>query len=105
MHSESLLLDLQLFHSLCGTTHLESISWSLLLSSLSRQLCVAQVQDLSKVYTTRKGSFVAAENISLDIPAGKMTALLGPSGSGMLPSLCAGTEGHHLRSAHMAMKG
>ena len=50
-----------------------------------RQLYVAQVQDLSKVYTTRKGSFVAAENISLDIPAGKMTALLGPSGSGMLP--------------------
>ena len=47
-----------------------------------------QVQDLSKVYTTRKGSFVAAENISLDIPAGKMTALLGPSGSGILTSLC-----------------
>lgn len=46
---------------------------------------MAQVQDLSKVYTTRKGSFLAAENISLDIPAGKMTALLGPSGSGRVP--------------------
>ena len=66
---------------------------------------MAQVQDLSKVYTTRKGSFVAAENISLDIPAGKMTALLGPSGSGMLTSLCAGTDRHPLRSAHTALKG
>ena len=37
---------------------------------------------MSKVYTTRKGSFLAADDISLDIPAGKMTALLGPSGSG-----------------------
>ncbi|CAK0753282.1 hypothetical protein CVIRNUC_002209 [Coccomyxa viridis] len=53
-----------------------------------------RVQDLSKVYTTRKGSFVAAENISLDIPAGKMTALLGPSGSGKttLLRLIAGLE-------------
>lgn len=34
------------------------------------------------MYTTRKGSFLAADDISLDIPAGKMTALLGPSGSG-----------------------
>ena len=45
----------------------------------------SQVQDLSKVYNTRKGSFLGADNISLDIPAGKMTALLGPSGSGTDP--------------------
>ncbi len=70
-----------------------------------RQLYVDQVQDLSKVYTTRKGSFVAAENISLDIPAGKMTALLGPSGSGILTSCVAGTDRHPLRSGHAAMKG
>ncbi len=49
---------------------------------MRQRLCLLQVQDLSKVYTTRKGSFLAADNISLDIPAGKMTALLGPSGSG-----------------------
>jgi ABC-type multidrug transport system ATPase subunit len=48
-------------------------------------LLVFQVENLSKVYTTRKGSFVAADDISLEIPAGKMTALLGPSGSGSLP--------------------
>jgi len=48
-------------------------------------LSIFQVQDLSKVYTTRKGSFLGADNVSLDIPAGKMTALLGPSGSGAHP--------------------
>lgn len=47
-----------------------------------QSLCLLQVQDLTKVYTTRKGDFLAADQISLDIPAGKMTALLGPSGSG-----------------------
>ena len=47
-----------------------------------QSLCLLQVQDLTKVYTTRKGTFLAADQISLDIPAGKMTALLGPSGSG-----------------------
>ena len=51
-------------------------------AKLSKCLCLLQVQGLEKVYTTRKGSFLAADNISLDIPAGKMTALLGPSGSG-----------------------
>ena len=49
---------------------------------IGQRLCLLQVQDLSKVYTIRKGSFLAADDISLDIPAGKMTALLGPSGSG-----------------------
>ena len=44
-----------------------------------------QVENMRKVYTTRKGSFVAADDISLEIPAGKMTALVGPSGSGSLP--------------------
>ncbi len=46
---------------------------------------ILQVQDLSKVYNTRKGSFLGADKVSLDIPSGKMTALLGPSGSGPRP--------------------
>ena len=37
-----------------------------------------QVRDVNK----RFGSFVALEDVTLDVPAGSLTALLGPSGSG-----------------------
>lgn len=45
---------------------------------------------MRKVYQTKEGLFTAANGIDLHIPAGKMTALLGPSGSGDLLdiSLC-----------------
>ena len=44
---------------------------------------------MTKEYTTRKGRpFLAANNVSLDVPANSITALLGPSGSGgPLPTL------------------
>lgn len=38
-------------------------------------------QDVTLVYPSRRGQFVL-ENFSLDIPAGKTTAIVGPSGSG-----------------------
>jgi hypothetical protein len=42
-----------------------------------------QVRNMTKEYTTRSGRpFLAANNVSLDVPANSITALLGPSGSG-----------------------
>jgi sulfate transport system ATP-binding protein len=35
----------------------------------------------------RYGDFVALDNVDFDVPAGSLTALLGPSGSGTSP-LC-----------------
>jgi ABC-type glutathione transport system ATPase component len=44
---------------------------------------VLQVRNMTKEYTTRSGRpFLAANNVSLDVPANSITALLGPSGSG-----------------------
>lgn len=39
-----------------------------------------------KEYKTRGGTYIGADGIDLEIQAGKMTALLGPSGSGELPT-------------------
>lgn len=44
-----------------------------------------QVRNMTKEYTTRSGQpFLAANGVSLDVPANSITALLGPSGSGRL---------------------
>ena len=44
---------------------------------------VSQVRNMTKEYTTRSGRpFLAANDVSLDVPANSITALLGPSGSG-----------------------
>ena len=44
-----------------------------------------QVQGMTKEYKTRSGRpFLAVNNVSLDVPANSITALLGPSGSGGL---------------------
>ena len=44
----------------------------------------AQVRNLHKEYTTKaRGTFVTAAGIDLDIEANSITALVGPSGSGV----------------------
>lgn len=40
------------------------------------------VRNLTKVFTTRKGSFVAVQNASFDVYEGEFVCLLGPSGCG-----------------------
>ncbi len=41
-----------------------------------------EVRDLTKRYRTRGGEVVALEGVSIDVPPGRMTAVVGPSGSG-----------------------
>lgn len=42
-----------------------------------------QVRSMTKEYKTRSGRpFLAVNDVSLDVPANSITALLGPSGSG-----------------------
>lgn len=45
---------------------------------------------MTKEYTTRNGRpFLAANGVSLEVPANSITALLGPSGSGVYgTSIC-----------------
>ena len=44
----------------------------------------AQVRNLYKEYMTKaRGTFVAARGVDMDIEANSITALVGPSGSGM----------------------
>lgn len=45
------------------------------------------MQDLRKVFNDGKSEFVAADGINVDIPPGTITALLGPSGSGIALAL------------------
>jgi ABC-type dipeptide/oligopeptide/nickel transport system ATPase component len=52
-----------------------------------------QVQDLRKVFQMGDSNFVAADGINIDIPAGTITALVGPSGSGVG---LASTPQHHI---------
>lgn len=50
--------------------------------SVNRLVYVSQVVGVRKEYKTRGGVYIGADGIDLEIQAGKMTALLGPSGSG-----------------------
>lgn len=47
----------------------------------------AQVRDVTKTYQSGGRLFRALDDINLDIEAGKLVALLGPSGSGAEDSL------------------
>lgn len=49
-------------------------------------LCIHQVVGVRKEYKTKGGIYIGADGINLEIQAGKMTALLGPSGSGRVVS-------------------
>ncbi len=41
-----------------------------------------QVRDMRKEYRTKRGLFVAADGVSLEVEPNSLVALLGPSGSG-----------------------
>ena len=42
---------------------------------------------MRKEYRTKKGLFVAADGVSLEVQPNSLVALLGPSGSGRVPHL------------------
>ena len=48
----------------------------------SSGLSCPQVRDMRKEYRTKKGLFVAADGVSLEVQPNSLVALLGPSGSG-----------------------
>lgn len=52
------------------------------------------MQNITKRFETRQGTYLAVDNLTLTIQANKMTALLGPSGSGKttLLRMIAGLE-------------
>ena len=55
-----------------------------------------RIKDLSKVFTTRAGPFIALDTINLDIPVGCFFMIVGPSGCGKttLLRILAGLEDH-----------
>ncbi len=55
-----------------------------------------EIKNLTKIYNNRKGHATALKNINLNIPAEKITALIGQSGSGKstLANILAGLETH-----------
>ncbi len=55
-----------------------------------------RLKDVSKVFETRKGPFVALDSITLDIPTGCFFMIVGPSGCGKttLLRILAGLETH-----------
>ena len=59
------------------------------LSVTPLRCCATQVKDLRKEYVTKsRGVFVAARGINMEIEANSITALVGPSGSGVQRCIC-----------------
>lgn len=92
-------------HSPCAPSALVAASQTPAAAATSRlsRHPDAQVRHMTKEYTTRSGRpFLAANDVSLEVPANSITALLGPSGSGQQRSMrTAVTAGCHL-AAHNA---
>jgi NitT/TauT family transport system ATP-binding protein len=76
------------------TAAMQSAGYAAALHGAASPAPAIAVRDLYKAFATRRGTFVALDHVSLDIPAGSFFVIVGPSGCGKttLLRILAGLE-------------